>query len=166
MTEAAHFFWDKRRTRRGAMVLLAIGAAGLLLVLNDGLEAKILGVIWSIAFAILAAAVHSRGHSDAPVVTVSEAGLHDRRISRAPIAWSSIAHIEGFDAEHVPFIGIDFHDARKALTGAKPLVRFTAPLHRLLRFPAVSINTSLLDGTDEDVIRAIARFRPALLRLD
>jgi hypothetical protein len=166
MAETANFFWDKRRIRRGAVLLLAIGAGGLLMLLSDGLDAKILGVAWAAAFAILAAAVYSRGYSDAPVVTVSDAGLHDRRISKSPIAWSSIAHVEGFDAEHVPFIGVDFHDAGKALRDAKPLVRLIAPMHRLLRFPAVSINTSLLDVSDEDLIAAIQRFRPDLSQQD
>jgi hypothetical protein len=166
MSEAVHFCWDKRRTRRSAALLLAIGACGLLIVLSDGLDAKILGVTWATAFAILAAAVYSRGYSDAPVVSVSEAGLHDRRISKLPIAWSSIAHVGGFDAENVPFIGVDFHDPGEALGGAKPLVRLIAPIHRRLRFPAVSINTSLLDGSDEDLIAAIQRFRPGLSQQD
>ncbi len=166
MSDAVHFHWDKRRTRRGTALLLAIGAPGLLLAFQDGVDAKVLGLAWSAAFALLAAAVHSRGARTEPVVTVSDEGVHDRRISAAPIAWDRIAHIEGFEAENVTFVGLDFHDAKVALADAKPLVRAMAPIHRLFEFPAVSINTSLLDGSDADVIAAIEKFHPGLLQRD
>ena len=164
MGGAVNFRWDKRRTRRGTLLLLAIGAPGLLLAFQDGVDAKVLGLAWSAAFALLAAAVYSRGARTEPVVTVSDEGIHDRRISAAPITWDRIAHIEGFEAENVTFVGLDFHDAKAALVDAKLLVRAIAPMHRLFGFPAVSINTSLLDGSDADLIAAIGEFHPTLLR--
>lgn len=161
--DAVDFHWDKRRTRRGALLLAVLGLAGLALVGLDGIDAKALGIGWFVSFAALSSAVLSRGTKSAPVLTISPEGVHDRRISTAPITWEKIARIEGFEAETVTFVGLDFLDARSTLADAKPLVRVFAPLHRLLGFPAVSLNTSLLDGGDRDVIAAIERFRPSLV---
>ena len=166
MSDAIHFYWDRRRTRRGAIVLLTIGAAGLLLLFQDGSDAKALGAFWLAAFTLFAAAVDRRGNRGEPVVTVSDAGIHDRRVSAALIAWEAISRIGGFEAENVHFIGLDFHNPAAALADAKPLVRFIAPAHRLLQFPSVSINTSLLDGSDGDLLAAIREFRPRLVEAD
>jgi hypothetical protein len=159
-----HFYWDRRRTRRGAALLIAIAAAGSSLMLIDDVDAKVLGLAWGIAFAALAGVVYSRGSKRQPIVTISTRGILDRRISAEPIQWDSVARIVAFEAENVPFVGIDFHDAKAALGTAKPLVRMIAPMHRLLGFPAVSINTSLLDASDEDLIRAVETIRPALVQ--
>jgi hypothetical protein len=166
MGDAIHFHWDKHRTWRGMVLLLALGAPGLLLAFQDGVDAKLLGLVWSAAFGFLAAAVYRCGAKTEPVVTVSEEGIHDKRVSATPIPWDRIARIEGFEAENVTFVGLDFHDPKVALADSKPLVRVVAPIHRLFRFPAVSINTSLLDGGDADLIAAIKKFRPSLLHDD
>ena len=166
MGDAVLFHWDKRRTWRGATLLLVLGAPGLLLAFQDGVDAKLLGFAWTVAFALLAVAVYSRGARTEPVVTVSDEGVHDIRVSATPIAWDRIARIEGFEAENVTFVGLDFHDAKLTLADAKLLVRIIAPIHRLFRFPAVSINTSLLDGSDADLMAAIKKFRPSLIQDD
>lgn len=163
MGDAVEFHWDEQRTRRSTVLLCALGAPGLLLTLVDGIEPKILGLSWSAAFCIFAYVVYSRGSRKEPVVTVSAEGIHDRRISPAPIAWKHIARIEEFEAENVPFVGIDFVDSKAALADGNLMVRIIAPVQRLLGFPAVSINTSLLDGSDADVADAVRRFRPALV---
>jgi hypothetical protein len=161
-----HFHWDKRRTWRGTVLLSALGAPGLLLAFQDGADAKLLGLVWSAAFGFLAAAVYSRAADTEPVVTVSGEGIRDKRVSATPFAWDRIARIEGFEAENVTFVGLDFHDAKLTLADAKLLVRIIAPIHRLFRFPAVSINTSLLDGSDADLMAAIKKFRPSLIQDD
>jgi hypothetical protein len=79
MGGAVHFHWDKRRTRRGTVLLLVLGAPGLLLTFQEGVDAKLLGFVWAATFALLAAAVYSRGARTEPVVTVSDEGVHDRR---------------------------------------------------------------------------------------
>lgn len=164
MPADVHFYWNRRRTRRGATLLIAIAVAGSSLMLIDDVDAKVLGFAWGLSFAALAGAVYSRGSKVQPVVTISTFGILDRRISAEPIHWDSIARIVAFEAENVPFVGLDFHDAKATLATAKPLVRMMAPLHRLLGFPAVSINTSLLDARDEDLLRSVEAIRPALVQ--
>ena len=101
-----------------------------------------------------------RARDREPVVTVSAAGLCDRRIKDGVIPWPAISHIETFEAEHVPFIGLEFHDPKTVLADAKPMFRWFAPLQRFLRFPSASMQMSLLDGSGEDAVAAIARFAP------
>ena len=72
--------------------------------------------------------------------------------------------MEEFDAENVSFVGLDFDDPKVALAHAKLLVRLIAPVHWLLGFPAVTINTSLLDASDNASVAAIQRFQPTLLQ--
>lgn len=164
MTAVLELHWDRRRLRRGALLMAAIGAGGVILFTQDDPSAYWLGGAWIAAFAALALAILGRGRRSGPVVTINAEGIHDRRISASALAWDAISRVEGFDVEHVSFVGLDFHDATTALARAKPMVRFFAPLHRLLRLPAVSINTSLLDGSDADLLAAIARWRPELAR--
>jgi hypothetical protein len=164
MPEAVEFHWEKRRIYRGAVILLAIGFPGVLLATMEGVDAKSLGLAWTAGFVALAAGVYSRSFKSGPVITISANGLHDRRISAESIPWVRIARMEEFDAENVSFVGLDFDDPKVALAHAKLLVRLIAPVHRLLGFPAVTINTSLLDASDNALIAAIQRFQPTLLQ--
>lgn len=140
-------------------MLLGIGVCSLPLVFAGDVDGKILGIAWTTAFALLARTVFNRGSDRTAVITISASGFHDKRVSKLPIPWAEILHAELFEAEQIPFLGFDLRDRRAVLRNTKLLVRFVAPLHRLLGFPAISINTSLLDGTDEEVMAAIERFR-------
>ena len=82
------------------------------------------------------------------------------------IPWVAISGVEAIDAEHVAFIGLEFHDPKAALSSARPMMRLMAPLHRLLRFPSASLQMSLLDGSGEDLLAAIRQFRPGLVGSD
>ena len=164
MPEVIELHWDKQRIYRGAIFLLTIGAPGLFLATMEDVDAKSLGLAWALAFFALAAAVYGRSFNIEPVITISTHGVHDRRISAEPIPWARIARVEGFDAENVTFVGVDFDDPKFALAHAKPLVRLIAPVHRLFGFPSVTINTSLLDADDAALVTAIELFRPTLLQ--
>ena len=164
MPEAVEFHWEKRRIYRGAVILLAIGFPGVLQATMEGVDAKSLGLAWTAGFVALAAGVYSRSFKSGPVITISANGLHDRRISAESIPWVRIARMEEFDAENVSFVGLDFDDPKVALAHAKLLVRLIAPVYRLLGFPAVTINTSLLDASDNALVAAIQRFQPTLLQ--
>lgn len=157
MSESIEFRWDRRRLAAGAVAFAVIGALGVVMLLQPDAGMKVLGLAWIAAFAY--GAVHMlRLRADRePVVTVSAAGLRDKRIKRSPIAWSAISHSEGFEAENVPFVGLTFHDRKAVLADARPLVRIFAPLHRLVGFPEVSVSMALLDGTDAELLAAISR---------
>jgi hypothetical protein len=129
-----------------------------------GVDAKSLGLAWTAGFVALAAGVYSRSFKSRPVIAISANVLHDRRISAESIPWVRIARMEEFDAENVSFVGLDFDDPKVALAHAKLLVRLIAPVHWLLGFPALTINTSLLDASDNASVAAIQRFQPTLLQ--
>ncbi len=164
MPELIEFYWDRHRIYRGAILLLMLGSPGVLLTTMEGIDATCLGLAWVAGFLTLAAVVYSRSFDSLPVITISTDGLHDRRISTKPIPWVRITCIEEFDAENVSFVGLGIDDPKAALADAKLLVRLIAPLHRLLGFPTVTINTSLLNTDDHTLIAAIERFQPALLQ--
>jgi len=159
MGDQVDFYWDRRRTRRGALVLLAIGVCGLPLILAGDVDGMVLGIGWAAALTLLAGMVFKRGSDRRPVITISEDGFLDRRVSRRAIPWTEIVRPEIFEAEQFPFLGFDLRNRGRALKDSKPLVRIVAPFHRLLGLPAISINTSLLNCSDEDVMAPIDRFQ-------
>ena len=159
---AEHFRWNARGITRATSLAALIGAPGLLLLRDPDFAVKVLGVVWAAPFAVLALALLKRRHDRDPVVTVSAEGLRDRRISDQTFAWAAISRVEGFDAENVAFVGLEFHNPKTELRTAKWHWRLFAPMHRLLRFPSITLQMSLLDGSDADVLAAIARFRPDL----
>lgn len=158
------FRWDARRLTWLALLIAVIGAGGLALLFTDNdWDVKLLGGLWFAAFAYGAAALLRRRTITTPVVIVSADGIVDTRILDAPIPWNAIGHIEAFEAEHVPFIGLHFKDVAAALANAKPSVRAIARVQRRIGFPPVSINMTPLDGGNEDLVAAISAFRPHLL---
>lgn len=162
MEDAVQFRWDPRRLNWFTGLLALIGAPGVLLLGVADPGAKVFGAGWAAMFCAGCFALIKRRSDRDAVVTVSNIGIFDRRISSAVIPWSAVSRVEGFEAENVPFTGLDFHDAKTALAAAKLIVRLFAPLHSLMRFPAVSINMNLLDGTGADLHAAISRFRSEL----
>ena len=157
MGESIEFRWDRRRLATGAVAFAVIGALGVVMLLQPDWGMKALGLAWMAAFGYGAVHMLSLRADRQPVVTISATGLRDRRIKPTPISWAAIANFEEFEAENVPFVGLTFHDRKAALADARPLVRIFAPLHRLIGFPEVSISTALLDGTDAELVAAIAR---------
>ena len=162
-SDAIEFRWYPPQLKWLAGLLLVIGVLGLVMLREEDAGVKALGAIWTVLFAWGACCLLRRVFDRQPVVTVSAAGLMDRRIMDAVIPWAAILRVDAFDAEHVPFIGLEFHDPKAALSSARPMVRSMAPLHRLLRFPSASLQMSLLDGSGEDLLAAIRQFRPDLV---
>ena len=161
MDDVVQFRWDKRRLNWFIGLFAMIGVPGLLLFGAADIGAKTFGLVWAALAGIGIFALARRKRISEPVIEISSQGIFDRRIANAVLPWRAISNFEEFEAEHVPFVGLDFHDARKALADAKPIVRLNAPLHKLFRFPAVSIQMGLLDGTEADLLAAIRHFRPA-----
>lgn len=157
------FRWDARRLTWLALLIAVIGAGGVALLFTDDWDVKALGGLWAAAFAYGAFALLRRRTIRTPVVVISPEGILDARILDGPIPWSAVSHVEAFEAEHVPFIGLHFNDATSALAEAKPSVRAIAHVQRWIGFPPVSINMTPLDGSNEDLVDAIAAFRPDLL---
>ncbi len=99
----------------------------------------------------------------APVVSVDGEGLHDRRIAGERFRWDEISAVEAYEAENLTWVGLDFKEPAASLAKTGWLVRLSAPLHRLLRFPRVSISMALLDGSSDDLISAVRARRPDLV---
>lgn len=163
MEDCAQFRWDSRRLNWYSGLVALIGAAGLLFVWQQGWDVKALGLGWMAAFIWGCVSLQRRKSDTEPIVIVSTEGIRDRRISDSVLPWNAISRVESFDAEHVPFVGLEFHDPKAALEHAKSMVQLFAPIHSLLRFPAVSISMSLLDGNGAELIAAIRRFKPEVV---
>ena len=149
--KVTEFHWDRARLKRSAVLCLLVGTGGLATLIQNNGRIQALGIAVFTVCAWFAYRLYSRVSDTAPVVTVSAIGLRDRRIKPGLIPWTDIALVEGFAAEHVPFIGLDFHDPRAVLSDARPLARLTAPMHRLLR-------------RGEDLLAAIRKLRPDLVQ--
>ena len=161
----AEFRWNPQPLKWIAGLLVLVSGLGFVMTDESGSRSDPLGLLWTAAFLWCAWRVYSRVWDRDPVVTVSAAGLFDRRIRRDVMAWSTIAQIEPFEAESTPFIGIEFHDPKAALADAKAMFRLSAPLQRLMRLPSASMQMSLLDGSGDELIAAIERFAPGKVRL-
>lgn len=162
--DTIEFRWQPSRLRWFAVLVGFVALIAVPMLAEDDIGAKAVGVAWLAACAFAARALLRRGSDREPVVAVSAAGLRDRRIRDAVIPWAEIAGAEALEAEHVPFVGLEFHDPKAVLAAARPLVRWMAPLHRLIRFPSVSLSMGLLDGTDADLLAAIRRHAPRVVR--
>lgn len=153
------FCWSRGALLATAALMAGIGALGLLMLLQPESMVRAAGLAWFCAFALFAGLLLARLADTKPVVTISAAGIHDRRISEAPIPWHALADVQGFEVENSSFVGLNFHDPRTALAGAKTVQRLFAPLHPLFGLPAVSISMMLLDGGDDDLLAAMAKHR-------
>lgn len=158
--EVVAFRWKRGPIGFSAAMLGLASVAGLLIASEGGPARTLQGLAWTAFFAWAAWRVARRLKDQEPVVTISQEGLRDRRIREAVIPWSAISAIEPFEAESTPFIGIEFHDPGAIMPTARPMMRYAAPLQRLMRFPTTSMQMSLLDGSGEDVLAAIDRFAP------
>ncbi len=159
MTEAVDFRWHARSIRWIELLLVVPLALGVLMMLSD---AAALGAVWVAVFAALIARLEHHARSRAVVITVDSKGLFDRRMTVAPLAWPDIAGIEEFEAEHMRYVGVELRDPAAATSRLRWLPWTARPLHRIFGFPALSISTSLLDGTTDDLLAAIQRLRPGL----
>lgn len=157
------FRWDARRLSWLAFFIAVIGAGGVAMLFVDGWDVKLLGGLWAAIFGYGTFALLRRRTIHEPVVIVSADGILDTRILERPIPWAAIARVEAFEAEHVPFIGLHFKDIAAALAEAKPTVRILAQVQRWIGFPPVSINMTPLNGSNEDLVHAIAVFQPDLV---
>lgn len=157
------FRWDARRLKWLALFIAVIGAGGVAMLFVDGWDVKLLGGLWAAAFAYGTFELLRRRSIHTPVVIVSEDGILDARILDRPISWDAVSRVEAFEAEHVPFIGLHFKDVVTALPGAKRSVKLLARVQPWLGFPPVSIKMTPLNGSNEDLVQAIATFRPDLV---
>lgn len=160
MTETVEIFWSRRAILRIGILNAGVGALGVPLLLVDDGGTRLLGGAWLGAFGLLLLALLRKLGDCEAVIRIDRNGLFDRRATRAPIDWSAIAGAELLEVEHMPYIGIAFHDPQGALRQARLMVRLMAPVHGLFRMPALTMSTSLLDAGPETLLDAIARFTP------
>jgi hypothetical protein len=161
--DGVHFRWNRAALRLHIVLAAAISALGLPMMIYGDVGARIFGALWIAAFATLILALAKRLGDTRPVVTVDAAGLHDRRIASEGFRWDKISAIEAYEAENLTWVGVEFNEPEVSLAKTGWLVRLSAPLHRLFRFPRVSISMVLLDGSTGDLIAAIRSLRPDLV---
>lgn len=158
------FYYGRVGTISIAVMLVfiaAIGAIGLLAQATFWLGA--LGVGWAAAFVALAVYCVRLGSKTHPVVSVSPAGLHDRRLTSTPLPWSAIQSVAAQStAQGMTSVGLYLNDSA-ALDGAKFAVRASAWMSALTGAAPVTISMTLLDGSDDDLLAAIAQQRPELV---
>jgi hypothetical protein len=159
--DEVQFRWDRHALFRGAAAFAIIGALGVAAPPLGDAGIWLLGLAWAAVFGYGAVRMWRLRSEREPVITIGAAGLRDHRIRDAVIPWGAIAHVEGFEAEGVPFVGLSFHDRKAVLAAARPLVRVFAPIQALLQFPEVSVSMALLDGSEEQLLAAIAPFLKA-----
>ena len=162
MRQPIEFRWSAQRLGWLASLITLIGLGGLALLGQEDWTVKALGLAWAAAFGYGAYALNRRRAIRTPVVIVSQAGLHDTRISGAPLPWSAISRIEEFEVEHMTYVGLHLRDDA-ALATLKRGARVGARLNSAIRLPPVSISMAPLDGGDDDLLAAIAVFRPELV---
>lgn len=164
MPEAVTFHWRTGRVRLIAAGVAIIAALGLVLLFQDEVGAKALGLGWFAVFAALGTAFFRRARGIDPVVVIDAHGIFDKRLSADVIPWSDISSVETLEAENVTFVGIDLKPGAAIYARLNVLHRMMRWPNRLLRFPALSIAMHALDGNAADVLAAVARFRPDLIR--
>jgi len=164
MTDAVHFHWDRGKARVIAAGGIAVAALGLALLLQEDAGAKVLGLLWTLSFGALSLTLLRRARDPAPVVTVDAAGLIDRRLLDHIIPWSEIEAVERIEAEHVVVVGLELKRSSPLFGELSALHRLMRWPNRLFRFPSLSIAMNALNGSAADLLDAIARFRPDLVR--
>jgi hypothetical protein len=158
----ARFYWSRRKVYvilAGLLVVLGVG--GLIIAYGDQ-GARVIGSAWVAGFAWLAALLWRRSRSTDPVVIVDAAGLSDSRILYRPILWRDIARLETLKIEELAFVGVVLRDEAAYLNDVRWMVRATRWANRLFRFPLITISMHTLDGSNDDLIAAIATYRPDL----
>jgi hypothetical protein len=161
---AVHFRWSRASLRLYIALAALISALGVPMLLAGDAGARLLVGVWIAAFAWLILALARRMSDTGPVVSADALGLHDRRIAKEGFGWDEISSIEAYEAENLTWVGVELKEPGASLAKTGWLVRLSAPLHRLFRFPRVSISMALLDGSSEDLIAAIRAHRPDLVR--
>src|SRR5436190_10994265 len=107
--DEVQFRWDRQALFRGAVVLAIIGALGIAVAPLGDAGMWLLGLAWASAFGYGAVHMWRLRSEREPVITINATGLRDRRIGVALIPWDAITHVEGFEAEGIPYVGLSFH---------------------------------------------------------
>lgn len=156
------FYWSRRKVGYiAALLLVALAVGGLIIAYGDE-GARMIGIAWVAGFAWLIALLWRRSRSADPVVIVDAAGLSDKRILYRPIPWRDIARLETLTIEEVAFVGVVLRDEAAYLNDVRWMVRATRWANRLFGFPLITISMHTLDGSNDDLIAAIAAYRPDL----
>lgn len=163
MPDAVEFHWDKGKVQVLVLGAGIVGAFGIVLLFQDDIGAKALGVAWIAAFLALARTLLRRRNDPEPVVVIDARGISDRRISDHVLPWEEILLVNMLEAENLTFVGIDLQPDASVLKRFGTLHRLTRWPNRILRFPTLSISMHPLNGTPSDLLAAIMRFRPNLV---
>lgn len=159
--------WSRRKLRFLALMVIACAAAGVPFLTSADKGLRIVGLLWTGAFASCLIDLYRRGRELAPVLTIDRTGILDRRMLARPIGWWEIAHVfpPGSDSSRVVELQLRHAEATFATRGG--LYRWLwLPIDRRLRrlhLPDVCISLVLLDASPTQVMTAIARHRPDLV---
>jgi hypothetical protein len=164
MQDAVNFRWDKRKVRLISGSVTVVAAIGLFLLFQDDYGVKALGLAWIAALLFLAARILRRSQTSDPVVVVDARGIRDSRIADHIILWKDIRAVDTLDAENLTFVGIDLKPNAAILAHLRAMPRTMLRPNRILHFPSLSIAMHALDGTTADLLAAVARFQPDLIR--
>jgi hypothetical protein len=164
MRDAVNFHWDPGKVRLIGVGVAAIAALGLLLLLQDDGGAKVLGLAWTVVLLTLAIALLRRARETDPIVTVDARGIFDKRLSAHYIPWDNIRAVASLEAEQLTFVGIDLKPDAAVYGQLRIMHRVMRWPNRILRFPSLSIAMHVLNGTTEDLLTAVSRFRPDLIQ--
>ncbi len=163
MADTIEFRWDKGRVRRLVIAVVIVAALGLVLLLQDDWDVKALGAAWIAALLSLAIALSRRAQTSDPVVVVDARGIFDSRLSDQVIPWEDIREVEALEVENLTFVGIELESDAGIVGKLRPMHRMMRWPNRILRFPALSIAMHALDGTNSDLLAAVAQFRADLI---
>jgi hypothetical protein len=164
MPDAISFHWNTGKVHLIAAGGIFAAGIGLILLFQGDAGAKALGLVWIAALLVLVIALLRRARSKEPVVIVDAHGIFDRRVSDQIIRWEDIRAIDTLESDNVTFAGIDLKPGADVLAHLRFLHRVMQGPNRILHFPMVSIGMHALDGSTSDLLAAVARFRPELVR--
>lgn len=95
----------------------------------------------------------------APVLVIDRVGVHDRRLSRAPVAWSAIADAVPVQIGLQAMVVLDVDTPHRWPLPANPLWAINRLCARLLGCPQFMIKTNALATCPSEVMAAIAIFK-------
>lgn len=141
----------------GAFVAVGLGvllAGGV----SSGSFAGLLVWLGVLFFGACAGVILARLVETGPVVVVDPAGVLDTRFSATQVPWTEIEDIRLHSIEGQTFIVLSMNPGFEASLVKTRLAAWLGAPNAALGFPGLAIAAHGLDGTIDDIVKAIRRF--------
>ena len=160
----AEFGYSRRKLANGmagaaAFVVTALAVALFAAAAGQPLWAVLPPAAAIAAFFGLVVVTYARRYPQTgPVLSISEAGIHDRRLGSRPVPWEEITRLATVRVWGHDVLELKVTGPERYLDPASAITRILTPVHRLMGYSPLLVSPAELDASFGDVLHAVRQF--------